>query len=87
MADNRTTVAVSVTLNKQTKAVIDLICTPAGFFEPPKGSYSQLINGLLNGYMEKTLGTDMLTILDHIQENPDVSLDELKQHCANAAIS
>ncbi len=80
----RTTVAISVTVNKQTKAVIDKILAPPGFIEPSKGSYSQLINGLLNQYMETILGADMLTILDCNNEKPECTLDELKEGIKHA---
>jgi hypothetical protein len=81
---NRTTQAISVTINKQTKQVTDCLLTPAGFFEPPKGAYSQLINGLLNGYMESTLNTDMFSIMEFCNENPGYTVETLKEHFRNA---
>lgn len=76
--DNRTTEQISITVDKRTKKAIDLILTPSGLFKPPKGAYSQLINGLLNGYMEMAVGSDMMSILDYIDANPECTLDELK---------
>lgn len=78
---HRTTMPISITLNLQTKAVIDKMMTPPGFESTPKGSYSQLINTLLTAYIENHFEIDFLSVFDFVQANPECTMQELKEAC------
>jgi len=79
MANVRGTVAMSITIPNNVKEISDLILTPPGFLDVPKGSYSQLLSALLSGYIENTFETDIITIYDIFQDNPDISFEGLKE--------
>jgi hypothetical protein len=81
--NKRTTVAIGVTIPVPTKEIIDLMLTPPGFFEPPKGSYSQLISGLLNGYILSALNTDIYSVFSFKHNNPDCSFQDLLEEFTN----
>lgn len=74
----------SISINKGTKDACDLVLTPEGFISPPRGTYSQLINSLLNGYLETVFQTDFLTIFDLMNENPGISCRDLRNLIADS---
>lgn len=55
---------LSITVNPVIKRLSDEVLTPPGFLEPSKGSYSKLINILLQQYVEKFYDSDILTIME-----------------------
>lgn len=88
---NRTTTAISVTVSNRIKQLVDLVLTPTGFFEPPKGAYSQLVNSLFQDYLEKSLGVSIVDIYDFFEQNPEASLLDAQnffnQQVTNASAS
>lgn len=74
----------SVSIHKGTKDACDLVLTPTGFTSPPRGTYSQLVNSLLNGYIETVFQTDFLTVFDLMNENPGISCSDLKRLIADS---
>ena len=58
----------SITINPDVAALTDIILTPEGFLEPPKGSYSQLVSSLFGNYIAEYFNTDLLTVLGAFNE-------------------
>jgi hypothetical protein len=77
--DNRTTLQISATVNKELLAVSDKLFTPAGFLKVPKGTYSALISQLLTRYLEDQFGTDIISILELNTKHPEMSVQEMKE--------
>ena len=74
-----------ITVSKHCKEIADKILTPSGFFEPPKGTYSQLFSQLLQQYLETTFNAGIFDILEYFNSNPDASEDEAKQYFKEVA--
>jgi hypothetical protein len=72
---------MSVTIPVKTQEAVDKILTPNGFLNPPKGSYSHLITGLLNGYIEQIVGSksDLYTIFDYMEKHPECTILNLQE--------
>ena len=71
---------MSISINKQIKAVVDVVLTPSGFVDTPKGSYSALVNHLFQEYLEKTFRANILDILDYFDTNLLADFASAKQH-------
>lgn len=57
-----------ISLNAPLVGVVDLLLTPRGFFAPPKGSYSLLVNSLLTTHLEQHFKVDILHILSAYEQ-------------------
>ena len=71
---------MSISINKQIKAAVDVVLTPSGFVDTPKGSYSALVNQLFQEYLEKTFRANILDILDYFDANLLADFAAAKQH-------
>lgn len=71
---------VYVTLAAELLAVINKAITPSGFFKPPKGSHSQLVEALFQQYLEKEFEADILDILTYFKENSGASYNGAKEY-------
>jgi hypothetical protein len=80
-----TTEKLSLTVPRLTKNVVDKLLTPVGFFEPPKGAYSSLVSTLLQDYLERSHGVQIIDLFDYYGENPDATFDEARDFFTNRA--
>lgn len=71
--------AISVTVPTNLLKMVDHLKTPEGFSKPPKGTYSALVTMLFIRWTEVQLKAEWLDIAACIADNPDKSMQEIRE--------
>jgi hypothetical protein len=77
---------LSVTVPGYVMPMLELILTPEWCPNMPKGSMSALISNLLQKYLEEYFNTDILSLIEFMENNPEISLVEMTKYFEEARI-
>lgn len=76
----KTTVQISATIPIPLNTLMLKVLTVNGLPKVPKGSVSQFLATIIEGYMVKEFGADSFSLLSYISKYPDASREEIKKH-------
>ena len=72
-----------ISLTDKIMQISDKVLTPPGFFEPIKGAYSQLIEGLLQQHFEKLFSANIFDITEYFEENANCTIEDAVTYFKN----
>lgn len=74
---NRSTEAISVTIDKKLLAATTVFLLPKGMLNLPKGTFSTLFGELLSDWLQRVSEVDILDLYDYLELNPNATKEDV----------